>query len=74
MYKLDEEHYNADGSPKKCSNCGCTDFDIKIIDTSNGIVCEHSEFCVECKENVAYWSYGSYDPSYGFYEDNKDEL
>lgn len=69
----DRRHYDADGMCIKCPNCGSDgpfkDLTMDLIDVYNGSgpATEIQINCTHCNENVAYWAYGSYDPSYSWF-------
>lgn len=62
--------YYEDGAPKMCWHCGHTEFnDITrdFIDfgvPGGGPATEVEYKCKSCDQTVAYWAYGSFDPSY----------
>lgn len=63
-------YYYEDGSPKQCRNCGCESFKdvyrsvLSVLPNGDGPPMEIEYFCFNCGASVAYWAYGSFDPSY----------
>lgn len=62
--------YREDGHPIFCPECGSSDLQNDVKSWDRGFVYEYVVICGNCKEHVAYWAYGSYDPAY--YEDRKN--
>ncbi len=58
------ECFSNDGSPKCCPCCGSTWFYDKIYGYSEWGRMEFEVFCMWCGDSLAYWAYGSYNPSY----------
>mgnify|MGYP006890187614 CR=1 FL=1 len=63
-------HYYEDGSPKRCYKCGCDTFNdvvrstLAVLDNGGGPAMEIEYFCANCGTSLAYWAYGSFDPSF----------
>ena len=61
--------YAEDGAPLKCEKCGCTSFVEKVmsvvavLDNGDGPTTEAAYHCLNCKTQVGYWAYGSWDPA-----------
>lgn len=61
--------YTEDGAPVKCWKCGSAEQQEVVRDfldvfQGQGPVCEYEVFCADCGTSIAYWAYGSFDPSY----------
>jgi hypothetical protein len=57
-------YYHSDHRPIKCQYCGGTKIDTIIKDDLNGITTEYSVICGDCYNEIGYWAYGYYDPSF----------
>lgn len=62
-YTFDHEHFNEDYTPKLCY-CGSSEFTQHTCATDSGHVSEFEIKCKVCKQRVAYWAYGYYDPCF----------
>ena len=73
--KLDESKKNLIGceaiNPVHCQTCDITYSHAtpKIVASIDfgvgaGLACEIAYYCIGCKEMIAYWAYGSFDPYY----------
>lgn len=64
--------YSSEGATLKCFKCGSTNIKhvtrdvIPVLDNGTGPECEFSEECADCGTILAYWAYGSYDPTFVF--------
>lgn len=61
-------NYLPDGECMRCPDCGCTGLKENVRDSMDSIVLEFSVDCPSCKEMVAYWAHGYYDPYFMFHE------
>lgn len=57
--------YLADGTPVFCTECGNIEFEQKNY-MDGYLIVETSYHCVHCRNYVAHWAYGGFDPA--FYE------
>lgn len=70
-----QEFYRDDGSPIRCWRCYSS-----LISSVNRaycaeVACEIDYYCKSCKELLAFWAYGGYDPIYREHlVDNMDSL
>lgn len=55
-------YYDKDGYPKKCPYCDSDSISSKVKDVVSGIACEEEYYCLQCKNSVAYWAYGYFQP------------
>lgn len=59
------DYYTPEGEPIKCIHCEGTALKESVVDTIDGhTVCEFDVICESCKEIIAYWAFGFYDPMY----------
>jgi len=59
-YLEDEELINHDGSPRKCFNCGCTEFYETNKYYEEHYLVEFQVKCLECGVKVGHWGYGNW--------------
>lgn len=64
---FDHEHFNEDYTPKICY-CGSERFTQHTCSTDAGYVSEFEIKCAVCKQRLAYWAYGHYDPCFAVEE------
>jgi len=68
-----ETVYDTDGTPKRCTKCGCKDFDVHVLDAIEWTVCEEKYICKDCGAVVAFWAYGYFNPYGAYYEDKNEK-
>lgn len=58
-----EHCYMQSGEPIRCPHCGGTDLQGEVSEIANGHIAEESTRCTGCNKIIAFWAYGSYQPS-----------
>ena len=65
---LQDEYIDVDGSPLKCPHCESQAIGKGRIYYEMGLDIEYEEICLACQQRVGYWSYGSREPFWDYYD------